>query len=985
MRVRLLVVLAALLGSLCATRRAEAQVPEELVGQAIVEIQLDQEGRVVNDPAVLRLIEARVGDRLDVREVRETISHLIALGRFEDVQVFAEPVSGGVRVKYVLLPRHPIDRIEFVGRTELPEDDLRQLITDRFGSSPSVSRLDEVTEALRLEFRRRGYPAAKLTPRVQVYHDPDRSTLLIDVEPGPRARILDVRITQVDAKERATLTEVPDINVGDIYDEVEIGRKLQSWESRMRERGYYEARANPSASISEDGSVFLFLNLELGPMVRLVFEGDPLPSGEIDRLVPVRREASADEDLLEDSQSMIESYLHERGYRDATAMFTREEKAGELVITFRIDRGPRFLVRNVTLTGNFVLPTQQLRELVRLREGQPFVRSVLAMGVGAIENTYRSSGFTRPQVKATEDVIVPEDPREPDRLVNVTITIVEGPRTEVRAVTFQGNMALSDAELRKRISTAPGRVYSIAEVIVDRDSIVQAYHDRGFENVVVTPQTMFFENDTRAEVRFTIVEGPQIIVDHVIIAGNRRISTETIEREIVLRPGEPFGESAVVQSRINLNRLELFRRIQIEALAHSGETRRDVLVQVEESRSTTVDFSGGVEGGYFARPTAEGGLAEDRFELTPRGSFQVTRRNLWGKNRTITLFTRVSLRTRDTQPTSMELNPPEQIQSSYGFHEYRALASYREPRLFRSTAEILVTGVVEQAFRPSFNFARRVVQAQVGNRLSDLYTVSGAYSFQRTRLFDIRASEEDDAWKIDRAFTQVRISKFSGTIFRDSRDPAEALDPTHGTQLIATADVAARAIGSEVGFIKTYLQGYYYHQLPVPRRVVLALGARVGLAHGFNREAPLPPTALPDLNTGTTINGLPANERFFTGGDTSVRGFAFDRLGNEETISPVTGFPTGGNSVVVLNSELRAHLFGPIHGIGFVDAGNVFPLASDLSFIDLRPAAGFGLAYKSQRIGLARIDLGFNLDPKEFVPGSRERRWVLHFLLGQPF
>jgi outer membrane translocation and assembly module TamA len=89
--------------------------------------------------------------------------------------------------------------------------------------------------------------------------------------------------------------------------------------------------------------------------------------------------------------------------------------------------------------------------------------------------------------------------------------------------------------------------------------------------------------------------------------------------------------------------------------------------------------------------------------------------------------------------------------------------------------------------------------------------------------------------------------------------------------------------------------------------------------------------------------------------------------------------------VVVLNSELRAHLFGSFHGIGFVDAGNVFPLASDLSFIDLRPAAGFGLAYKSQRIGLARIDLGFNLNPQEFVPGAPERRWVLHFLLGQPF
>ncbi|HEY9461491.1 MAG TPA: POTRA domain-containing protein [Vicinamibacterales bacterium] len=957
---------------------------EAQVGQPIVEIQLDEEGRVVNDPAVLRLIETRVGDRLAIRSVRETISHLMALGRYEDVRVESEPVGNGVRVTYVLMPRHPIDRIEFVGRTELSTDDLRRRITERFGNSPSTTRLNEVTEMLRLEYRRRGFPSAKLTPRLESTHDPDRSTLVIDVNPGPRARILDVRVTQVDAKERSTLAEVPDIRVGDVYDENEIGRKMQAWETRMRERGFYEARANQNASISEDGSVFLFLNLELGPMVRLVFEGDPLPSGEIDRLVPVRKEASADEDLLEDSQSMIETYLHSQGYRDATAMYTREERTGELVITFRIMRGPRYLVRSVMVTGNFVLLSHQLLPLVRLKEGDPFVRATLAIGVGQIENFYRSSGFTRPQIKATENVIAPEDPSNSDRLVNVVIAIVEGPRTEVRSVTFRGNMALSDTDLRKRIATAPGRVYSIAEVASDRDAIVQAYHDQGFESVVVTPQPMFAENDTRADVQFAIVEGPQIIVDHIIISGNQRISTETIEREITLRPGEPFGEAAVVQSRLNLRRLELFQRVQIDALAHSGETRRDVLVQVVESRSTTVDFSAGLEGGYFARPTGEGGLAEDRFEVTPRGSIQVTRRNLWGKNRTITLFTRVSLRTRDTQPDTVQLNPPEVIQSDYGFHEYRALASYREPRLFRTSADILVTGIVEQAFRPSFNFARRVVQAQIGNRLSDLYTVSGAYSFQRTHLFDIRASADEEPWLIDRLFPQVRISKFSGTMLRDSRDPSEALDPTRGTQVIATADVAARAIGSEVGFIKTYLQGFYYHQLPLQRRVVLALGARVGLAHGFDRD--IPPSQVDGLPvTGGTINGLPASERFFAGGDTTVRGFALDRLGNEQTISPVTGFPTGGNSMVVLNSELRAHLFGAFHGIGFVDAGNVFPLASDVSFIDLRPAAGFGLAYKSQRIGLARIDLGFNLNPQEFVPGSRERRWVLHFLLGQPF
>ncbi len=383
-------------------------------------------------------------------------------------------------------------------------------------------------------------------------------------------------------------------------------------------------------------------------------------------------------------RAAIESYFRARGYRDAAAPYTRQERAGELIITFKVTRGPRYLVRGVSVAGNAGLPTTQLTELIRLKEGEPFVRAALALSVGAIENLYHASGFTRAQIKAADTVVVaPQDKAAPDRLVDITVAIVEGPRTEVRSVTFQGNMAMTEAEIRKVISTAPGRVYSALEVVIDRDAIAQAYHNRGFESVVVTPQPAFAENDTRADVRFSIVEGPQIIVDHVIIAGNRRISTQTIEQEVVLREGEPFGEAAVVQSRANLNALELFRRVQIEALAPSGGTRRDVLVTVEEAPSTSVDVGGGVEGSYIARPTGEGGVAQDRFQLTPRGSFAVSRRNLWGKNRSITVATRVALRTRDTQqalltPTRSQRTDSEQL---------------RIPRISRADLVSRATGV----------------------------------------------------------------------------------------------------------------------------------------------------------------------------------------------------------------------------------------------------------------------------------------------------
>ena len=216
------------------------------------------------------------------------------------------------------------------------------------------------------------------------------------------------------------------------------------------------------------------------------------------------------------------------------------------------------------------------------------------------------------------------------------------------------------------------------------------------------------------------------------------------------------------------------------------------------------------------------------------------------------------------------------------------------------------------------------------------------------------------------------LSKFSGSLLRDTR--SDVADPQGGSLIVATTDLAARAFGSEVGFVKTYLQAFSYHRVPLARRTVLALGARFGAAQGFRREIAGEPLAVDDL---------PASERFFAGGDTTVRGFSLDRLGDEETISP-SGFPTGGNGLVVFNAELRLGVLNAVDAVTFMDAGNVFKRASDLSLTDLRPAAGFGIHYRSP-IGPLRVELGFNLDRKELVPGRLERGNVLHISLGRAF
>jgi outer membrane protein insertion porin family len=940
---------------------AEAQI-----GRQIAEIAIEQEGRPVTDPVITALVETHVGSPLDAKEVRETIAHLMSLNRFDDVQVLAEDVSTGVRVRYVLMPLHPIDRIEFKGMLGLPEDALLRAVVDRFGSSPRASRTPEIIDALRAEYRRRGYATPRIDSSLVETHDPDRATLIFEINAGRRMTIVDRRFTQRDADVQGTVTELPDIKPGQVFDDDVVERELRAWEDTMHSRGFYEARASHGSEITEEGAI-ISVNLTRGPHVTVKFVGDSLPESERERLVPVRTEGSADEDLLEDSSRAIEGYLYARGYRDANAMYTSQEQNGELVITFDIKRGPRYVVRTVSITGNDAVPEQELAPLIRLKEGEPLVRQTLATGIGAIERLYRTRGFTRVQVKSGESVLVPERASDPDRPTDVQIAIVEGPRTLIGSVRFEGNEAIDEPTLRGITMVSTGQAYSESEMLAGRERVDLEYRNRGYDGVVVTSESMFADDDARADVVFRVNEGPQVMVDHIIIVGNRRISTRTIERELLIREGQPLGYSALAESRQRLFALGLFRRAQIEPLGHGGEPRRDVLVEVEESPPTELGYGGGLEGGSLLR-TGDNGVAEERFEVAPRGFFQIGRRNLWGKNRRIDLFTRLAVRPRD--PPAQPVTPDPFVNESPRFYEYRVLGQFREPRAFDTQADVVVTALQEQARRSSFDFERKEARVEAGFRLSPIYTAIGLYSFQRTRLFDERFTPDAPPPLIDRLFPEVRLSKVSASLVRDKRD--DKLDPSTGTMMIVDGEIAARAIGSEVGFVQTYMQGFYYHRLPAQRRIVLALGARVGLAHGFARDV-----------EGVIVQDLPASERFFAGGDTTVRGFSLDRLGDEDTITSA-GFPTGGNSVIVLNSELRIAVLGPLTATGFVDAGNVFLKASDLSVTNIRPSAGFGVMYRSP-VGPIRIDLGFNLDPRELHPGVQERSRVLHILLGQPF
>jgi outer membrane protein insertion porin family len=362
--------------------------------------------------------------------------------------------------------------------------------------------------------------------------------------------------------------------------------------------------------------------------------------------------------------------------------------------------------------------------------------------------------------------------------------------------------------------------------------------------------------------------------------------------------------------------------------------------------------------------------AADVYEFAPRGFFEIGRRNLGGRDRSVNLYTRLSLR-----PNTNSVATDRDL---FGFVEYRVVGTYREPRALKNYGDLTATAAVEQGVRTGFNFARKGFNADLSHRVSKTIRTSGRYSLTSTHVFDFDENQlTTPPLTVDRVFPQVRISSFYGAIARDTRD--DVLEPQKGTLVSADATLAARAIGSEVGFAKTFLQGFAYKNLGKPN-FVLAGGARLGLARAFLRIV----ESLDD--NGNTIlvhvQDLPASERFFAGGNTTIRGFSLDSVGTPETITPA-GFPTGGDAEVILNLELRTPIRGAIGGAVFVDGGNVFARAADLSLTELRGSVGFGLRYHSP-IGPIRLDIGFKLD-RRTIGTTLEPRYALHFSIGQAF
>ena len=225
---------------------------------------------------------------------------------------------------------------------------------------------------------------------------------MFTVDPGraPSSASIDVSGPE---SARAEFLSQAQLTAGAPFERDAVVARIDKYVASRRSHGYYEAKvAWADLPVDGDRTVNLTFTVDPGRHVRVVFAGDSFPGDKHD-LVPVEREGSVDEDLLEDSTARIEDALKSEGYKDARAPHERAEQDGELIITFNVTRGQQYRIAQVVDRRQHVGAARRiLQPGLRLREGQPFSQAALDAEAASIEDVYRRSGFAA--AKADIDV-----------------------------------------------------------------------------------------------------------------------------------------------------------------------------------------------------------------------------------------------------------------------------------------------------------------------------------------------------------------------------------------------------------------------------------------------------------------------------------------------------------------------------------------------------------------------------------------------------
>jgi outer membrane protein insertion porin family len=423
----------------------------------------------------------------------------------------------------------------------------------------------------------------------------------------------------------------------------------------------------------------------------------------------------------------------------------------------------------------------------------------------------------------------------------------------------------------------PGEIYSPEKLRQTAQNIKDLYGRKGYIETNVQYETKLVADKPIYNVEFTIQEGQEYKIGLIHVLGNSQTQSNVILRESLLIPGETFDSARLKATENRLKNIGYFKNVNVYAVRTQddqllGENYRDVYIEVEETTTGNISLFFG----FSSADSLFGGLdlTETNFNYLGIGKmFKEGISAVRGGGEYV--HARVNIGAKQKSYTASWMTP------------------YLRDTLWRLGFDVNQTTSHLQSKDYSI--------VTVGGAVNASYPFTQYFSFgtkYRVKNANVHIHDPTPA-QVKTAEGEGILSAISANLTYDSTD--SAMKPHRGFRSMLETEFAG--ILGNVTFLRYgFLNSYY-----------TPLWKKGTMKYRFDLRFLQPIWKTPNFGS------IPLSEKFFMGGENSVRGFKPFSLGPQYG----NGDPTGGISAGLVSFEYLQEVFRLMDVFVFADAGSI--------------------------------------------------------------
>ncbi len=942
-------------------------------GQTVSSVQIAGQPQL-NTARLAPVFAQKSGQPFSKTRIEQTAAALKKLGNFKAVRIQVEPEASGVRVVFIPEPAVYFGIFRFPGARQFPYPRLLQVANYPEQAAFNPVAVEKDRHNLITFFRQQGYFHATVSPQVQIDSAHRIANVIFHVNLGRAAKFGATLVRGAPSGETSylnhKLTSIPArlrraaIRPGKSYHYDTIVRARRYLRHLLKKKSLLGAQVELSGAEyhAATNRASIYFTVVPGPVTHVQIKGARLWSWTRKSILPVYQGVGVNREVVREGRGALITYFQTKGFFHVQVTSQLHASASQDNVLYQVNKEKRYRVKAVRLSGNTHVPASALTPHITVNKKHffsdgTFSNRLVEQSIANLKAIYHADGYSSVQVHARV--------LRTGRNIRVFFHVMEGPQDIVNSLTIEGDRTFPESKFApKGLHIAVGRPYSLTYVEEDRASVIAHYLQAGYltANFRETASEVSKAHPHRINVVYHIHEGPRVTTGSILILGRRHTRQRLITNNIrSLRPGRPLTESDMLTAGTRLyNQAGVFDWAEVDPKRPvTTQTREDVLVKVHEAKRNeftygfgfeVINRGGSVPSGTVVIPSLPPVGLPANFTTNqktfygPEGTAEYTRRDLFGKAESFSLT------------------------AFAGRLNQQGAIYYIDPALFWSSWRATTAfSIQHDSENPIFSFQQELTSFELQKPIdaSGKDVLFLRYSFSKTSLTRILIPA-----LVPQQDRNVQLSTLAANITRDTRD--NPLNEHRGVLRSLELNFNSKKLGSSVNFVKMTSQAAFYKEKF--HHIVWADSVRIGLAEPFGDSS------------------VPLSDKFFSGGEDTLRGFPLDGAGPQRQVKVCSSgsntacsfiqVPSGGNELLILNSEARIPL--PIEKglriVPFYDGGNVFPNVGFHDFLSLYSNnAGLGLQYETP-VGPIRFDVGRNLNP---VPGISATQYFVS--IGQAF